>query len=56
MDDAIGSLLTPPETYREGWGEARNAIQHGLVVSQSMDSYIDERLLALRDSLRKNGV
>jgi hypothetical protein len=37
------------------WVEARQAIRHGLAVSNSMDSYIEDRLLALADGLPKNG-
>jgi hypothetical protein len=35
--------------------EARQAIQHGLAVSNSMDSYIEYRFFALADRLPKNG-
>ena len=40
---------------RKQWAEAHAAITEGLVASESMDPYIEERLLALADGLPENG-
>jgi hypothetical protein len=40
---------------RGSWLAARQAIQHGLAVSDRLDCYIEERLLGLADGLPPNG-